>query len=124
MAATKSIYVIDDDTGLRTAYTAALSRLGYQVEGAADGLEALDLMKAKGKPTMILLDMLMPNLDGLGFLKQLRSEPANKAVKVIIVSNFAAMPEASQLGVTKYISKTEKEPEEVAAIVDGLLKAT
>jgi CheY-like chemotaxis protein len=121
MAAT--IYVIDDDAGLRAAYAAALSQRGYQIETASDGIEGQKLLASKGKPTLILLDMLMPNLDGIGFLQALRQDEANQDIKVVVTSNFASMPEASELGVAKYISKFEKNPEAVAAAVDNLLKA-
>lgn len=123
MAGATTVYVVDDDTGLRTAYAAALSRMGYQVETASDGVEAQKLIAAKGKPTAILLDMLMPNLDGIGFLKELRSDPANQDIKVVVASNFESMPEASELGVAKYVSKLEKNPDAVAAAIDELLKA-
>jgi CheY-like chemotaxis protein len=124
MAGAATVYVVDDDTGLRTAYVAALSRLGYQVETANDGVEAQKLVATKGKPAAILLDMLMPNLDGIGFLKQLRSDPANQSIKVVVASNFESIPEANELGVAKYVTKLEKSPEEVAALVDELLKTT
>jgi two-component system chemotaxis response regulator CheY len=116
------IYVIDDDTALRTAYAAGLHKLGYEVETGVDGLEAQKLV-AKAKPNLILLDMLMPNLDGIGFLKELRSDPANGAIKVVVVSNFESMPEASELDISKYISKLQYTPDAVAAKVDELLKA-
>lgn len=124
MTAAAMIYVIDDDTALRTAYGVALNRLGYQVELAADGNEGLALMKTKGKPALIVLDLFMPKLDGFGFLKQLRGNPENQDIKVVIVSNFELMPEVSRLGVSQYVSKTNNGPEEVAAMVDHLLKLT
>jgi CheY-like chemotaxis protein len=124
MTAAATIYVIDDDTGLRTAYAAALSRLGYQVEVAADGVQGLQLLKTKGKPALIVLDLFMPNLDGFEFLKQFRADTGNDQVKVVIVSNFELMPEVSKLGVSQYISKTNKGPDEVAAMVDHLIKVT
>jgi len=124
MTAAAVIYVIDDDAALRTAYGAALSRLGYQVELAADGNEGLALMKTKGQPALIVLDLFMPNLDGFGFLKQLRGDAKNQEVKVVIVSNFELMPEVSRLGVSQYVSKTSNGPDEVAAMVDHLLKLT
>lgn len=114
------VYVADDDTGLRTAYAAALHKLGLEVETAADGLEALALVK-KAKPTAILLDMLMPNLDGIGFLKQLRADAANDPIKVIVVSNFESMPEANDFNVAKYLSKLQHGPDEVAARVADIV---
>lgn len=122
MAETKRIYVVDDDTGLRTAYAAALSKLGYKVETATDGLQATTLLE-QGVPDLILLDMLMPNMDGLSFMRQLRADPQYDEVKVIVASNFESMPEATELRVTKYISKLQCEPEEVASIIHQILAA-
>lgn len=122
MTEAQTVYIIDDDTALRTAYAAALSKLGYKTDIGVDGLEGLELLK-KGQPALILLDMLMPNLDGIGFLKKLRSDEANNDIPVVVVSNFESMPEADQLGVAKYMSKIQNTPEAIAAAVDGLLKA-
>jgi DNA-binding response OmpR family regulator len=116
------IYVVDDDTGLRTAYAASLHKMGYEVETAADGQQAEALVK-KAKPGLILLDLLMPNMDGLSFLKNLRAEDKDNKIKVIVVSNFESMPEASELGVAKYLSKMQHGPDEIAAFVDQILKA-
>ncbi len=116
------IYVIDDDTALRTAYTAALSGMGYTVKSATDGLEGKKLLE-EAKPALIVLDMLMPNQDGMSFLKQLRSDPKNDGIKVVVVSNFEAMPESNDLQITKYMSKMQHVPDEVAAAVNGILKA-
>ena len=122
MAKSSIVFVIDDETALRTAYAAALSKLGYTVKTASDGVEGQVLLKA-GVPSLILLDMLMPNLDGVGFLKQLRGDAANKDVKIVVVSNFESLPDAEELGVEKYLSKMQNTPEAVAAAVDRVLKA-
>lgn len=117
------VYVVDDDTGLRTAYAAALSKLGHEVETGADGVEGQKML-AKAKPDLLLLDMLMPNLDGIGLLREMRSDPSNKEIKVVVVSNFESMPEAAELGVIKYMSKLQHSPEAVADAIDKLLKGT
>jgi two-component system chemotaxis response regulator CheY len=117
----KTIYVIDDDTALRTAYAAALSAMGYSVKMAADGVEGQALM-AVAVPDLIILDMLMPNLDGQGFLEALHSNPDHQNIKVVIVSSFEMAPELGGLGVTRYLSKMQNPPEAVAAAVDQLLR--
>ena len=95
---------------------------GYEVETASDGLEAQLLVK-KRKPDAIVLDMLMPNLDGIGFLKALRADKDNDDITVIVVSNFESMPEATNLNVAKYLSKLQHDPDAVAARVADILKA-
>jgi CheY-like chemotaxis protein len=118
---TQKIYVVDDDPGLRTAYAASIHKLGYDVEIAADGLEALNLVK-KAKPALVVLDLLMPNLDGLGFLRKLRENSENKDIQIVVVSNFEQMPEAENLGVARHLSKVQHGPDEIAAVVQQLLK--
>jgi CheY-like chemotaxis protein len=123
VAEAKTIHVIEDDTALRTAYSAALSQLGYQTKTASDGLKGQELLKSD-RPDLILLDMLMPNLDGMGYLESLRADPANADIKVVVVSNFESMPEVEGLHVAKYLSKMENPPEAVAAAVDKILQAS
>lgn len=120
-ADSKRVLVIDDDTALRTAYSAALSKLGYEVDTAADGLEGQQLVK-DNPPDVILLDMLMPNMDGEGFIKQLHGDPERANIKVVVVSNFEASSE-TEAGVSKFLSKMQNTPEAVADAVDRVLKA-
>jgi CheY-like chemotaxis protein len=122
MAQPQIVYVIDDDTVLRNAYAAALTGLGYHVQTAADGLKGEELLRV-GRPDLILLDMLMPQLDGVGFLKSLRADPANASIQVVIVSSFESVLDTAGLGVAKYLSKMQHTPEDVAATADALLKA-
>lgn len=118
------VYVVDDDTVLRTAYAAAIHKLGYEVETGADGLQAREMVN-KSKPALLLLDMLMPNLDGIGYLKELRADDKNSDVRVVVVSNFESIPEeTSNLGIERFISKLSHPPEAVAAAVDDIIKGT
>ena len=110
------VYVVDDDTVLRTAYAAAIHKQGFDIETASDGLEAQKLV-AKQKPDAILLDMLMPNMDGITFLQGLRKDPTNSSVKVVISSNLESLPETSSLEVSKYLSKLTHDPDAIAAAV-------
>lgn len=120
MAEHKLVYIIDDDTGLRTAYAASLHKLGYEVETATDGQSALNLIKSK-VPDLILLDMLMPNMDGISFLRAVREVDDHKDLRVVVVSNFESMPEAEELGVARYLSKVQHEPDAVAAVIQQIL---
>ncbi len=115
------VYVVDDDTALRTAYTAALHKLGYDVDTGVDGLEARALMQ-QGLPDLLLIDMLMPNLDGIAFLREFRSDPANLNVKVVVVSNMELLEDAHDLQITRYMSKIQFTPEAVAYAIDTILK--
>jgi two-component system, chemotaxis family, response regulator PixG len=120
MAEKKLIYVIDDDTGLRTAYSASLHKLGYDVETASDGQAAMVLIK-KRVPDLILLDLLMPNMDGISFLRTIRQVDDHKNIKVVVVSNFESIPETEELGVVRCLSKIQLEPDAIAAIIQQIL---
>ncbi|HVE81035.1 MAG TPA: response regulator [Candidatus Dormibacteraeota bacterium] len=121
MSDKKLVYIIDDDAGLLAAYSAAVTKLGYQVATASDGIKALALVKA-AKPDLMLLDLLMPNMDGIGMLKEIRKDKNNQDIKVITVSNFEQHQEGAGLGVVKHITKMNSGPDEVAATVDAVIR--
>jgi CheY-like chemotaxis protein/HD-like signal output (HDOD) protein len=102
------ILVIDDAAILREPLAASLRHAGYETHCAADGSEALKLLPTV-KPNLILLDMTMPGMDGLAFLRQVRSEKAYAQVPVILltaVSDKAHVLEAAKLKVQGYILKS------------------
>ncbi|UPT74360.1 MAG: response regulator [Elusimicrobiota bacterium] len=68
----RKILVVDDDPSIREILSIQLARLGYEVTAAADGLEALEMLKTS-TPDAILLDLMMPRLDGLATCQRLRA---------------------------------------------------
>jgi CheY-like chemotaxis protein len=122
----QKILVVDDDQMLREAYALMLSSHGYVVATAVDGLDALKQCSLE-KPDLILLDMMMPNLDGVGFLKQLDLASGKKDVKVIIFSNVTSaekINEALVLGALKHITKSSMTPQQLITEIDHLLVAS
>jgi CheY-like chemotaxis protein len=85
----KTIVIIDDEFGLADVLTATLSDIGFRVFSAANGKQGLEVM-AEHPPDLVLLDYMMPLLDGVGVLKAMRADPKLAAVPVIMMS---AMPE-------------------------------
>lgn len=99
------ILVVDDADDLRHTYAQGLGLLGYQVEQARGGAEALARVQSEAFDAVIL-DLNMPGMDGLECLKSLREE--NKDVEVLIVTGFGTIPsavEAMRLGAYDYIAK-------------------
>ncbi len=118
-----NILVIEDNTALNEAYELILTSEGHRVQVAHDGLEGLAKLK-KFKPNLILLDLLMPNLDGLGFLKQYRKLYAKSDTKIVVLTNLDQDKEitaALQLGAYKYIVKARTSPKQLAINVNHLV---
>src|SRR5437016_2972006 len=81
----KRVLVVDDDDSLRQLVAEALREARYRVELAANGAEALRLMRRR-LPHAIVLDLMMPQLDGSGFVELMRLNPRFAAVPVLLVS--------------------------------------
>lgn len=89
--------LVEDDELSRRALKMVLEWEGYQVATATNGLEALDFLRAGGRPSIILLDMLMPVLDGQRFRQEQKRDPAFASIPLIVVSsaNFATTLDAA-----------------------------
>jgi len=82
----KKILIVEDDQLVATAYKKRFREAGYEVEWASDGLEGIKMVSAI-KPDVVLLDLLMPRLDGIEVLKYIRSHPDLKHLPVVVFSN-------------------------------------
>jgi len=80
---TGPVLVVDDDESSTRLITASLSQMGFRVQVAHDGRQALERARAE-RPAAVILDLVMPNLDGFGFLQEFRKEPAFCMVPVLI----------------------------------------
>jgi CheY-like chemotaxis protein len=84
-----SVLVIDDDEEIRTVMGEILELLGYDVTVAADGQEAVELLAVGLEPRAIVLDMMMPRMDGWTFLSRIRADPRFRDVPVVVASAVA-----------------------------------
>ena len=89
----KSVLVVEDSVDTRDSLAFLLRRVGYRVSTAADGREALDRLRAGPLPDVILLDLLMPTMDGWEFCERLGRDPALASIPVIVVSGVGDCPE-------------------------------
>ena len=108
-----TILIVDDEETIREMYRMKFMRDGFQVLTARNGKEALALTTEK-KPDLILLDILMPVMDGYEFLKELRKKGAH--VPVIVLSNLDQESEEAKscaLGASGYMVKAHVTPGEV-----------
>ena len=97
MAHAPTILIVDDDPAIRKMLVEVLSLEGYPTETAVNGREALDLL-ARGSARVVLLDLLMPVMDGRGVMNELRANPAERSRhKVILVSAIGNLEGAQDL---------------------------
>jgi DNA-binding response OmpR family regulator len=116
------VLVADDDRDIVRLLTTALGRAGYEVVTAADGAEALALAEER-RPSLLVLDVAMPELDGLEVLRRVRADPANENLPVILLSARAQESDVArgyETGASKYVSKPFS-PRELVAVVDELV---
>lgn len=88
------ILMVEDEVDFREPLAEFLHEEGYHVVQARNGLHALQLLQAGVRPALVLLDMMMPIMDGPTFLRHLRAEPAWSALPVLIVSGSRPAPGA------------------------------
>jgi CheY-like chemotaxis protein len=92
------ILVVDDDDDIREVMQELLAAEGFDVDVAKDGIDALGKLEVAASPPLILLDMMMPRMEGEAFLKALRAKPALADALVVIISgNTAARDKAGDL---------------------------
>ena len=115
----KRIIVIEDNVMAANLYQAALTRDGYLVEVASDGEAGLAAI-ARSSPDLVLLDLMLPKVDGLEVLRRIRAMPDLAGLPVIITSNAYTTPRLEELrlaGATHIVTKASMSPKELAHIV-------
>jgi DNA-binding response OmpR family regulator len=119
----KQLLVVDDEPAARSAVEIYLRRHGYAVSGAADGREALDLL-GQIDPDLIILDLAMPRLNGVDFLRALRRRRGMARLPVIVTTcrcDALAYREAARLGVERYMVKTRFTLSDLLEVVNSRL---
>lgn len=122
----KKILIIEDDRYIAKMYQTKLSLDGFEVELAENGAAGVE--KAKSfLPDIILLDILMPEMDGFQVLESIRGDDTISFVPVIIMSNLAKeehVKKARVLGVKDYIIKSQITPQEVVQRIKKVMAAS
>lgn len=115
--AQQTILVVEDDPDCLDAVADALEASGYQVMRAVHGRQALELLRGNGPADLILLDLMMPVMDGREFLARQRSDPHLSAIPVVLLSGEAALSQrATELGVEGHLRK----PVDLSALLQTL----
>ena len=111
------ILLIDDDRLLRRVIERTLTKAGYELISCGDGEEGLRLA-TEASPDLILLDMMLPGLDGVSVLRRLKQEPSTNRIPVIVLSGLSQNNEAKLMkeGATKYLEKSDETFEKNSAL--------
>lgn len=119
----KTILFIEDESALQKSLGDILSQEGYEMLSALDGEIGLRLAQTK-KPDLILLDLILPRIDGFEVFKQLKENPVTKDIPIIILTNLERMEDvekAMALGAKTYLVKAEYSLKEVVEKVKKAL---
>jgi CheY-like chemotaxis protein len=122
------ILLIEDSRFLRIAIEKALTKAGHSVTGVADGREGLDAARS-GSPSLILLDMMLPGLDGTAVLKALKQDAGTAQIPVVVLTELSQKNEVKLkgAGAAAYIEKSslnlDKSPDVLIQSVENVLRS-
>lgn len=123
LQAKKRILVIEDDTFIREMYQSELERAGFEVFAAATGEEGLKILP-QNKLDLVLLDILLPGINGLEVLKQIKQNPQNQNLKVVLLTNLgqeATIKEGFKIGAIGYLIKAAYNPDQIVQEVKNFI---
>lgn len=120
----KRIMLVEDDVFIRDIYETKLKQENFEVMMAEHGLDAFKKLD-NFLPDLVLLDIVMPYMDGMDFLKAFRKEDKYKNIPVIMLSNLSdkeRVTDAKNLGIGDYLIKSHFTPSEVVEKINALLE--
>ena len=119
----KTVLLVEDDPFVIDIYVAKFKKAGFEIDVAETGEEALRKLKEK-KPDLLVLDIVLPNIDGWELLKKIRSDLGLGDLKVVVLSNISKKSEiekSTEFGVLKYFIKAHFTPSEVVKEIEKIL---
>ncbi|MBU2036673.1 response regulator [Patescibacteria group bacterium] len=120
----KTILLIEDEPTLQKTLSSALTQEGYEIKSALDGEIGLRLAR-EIKPDLILLDLILPKLDGFEVLGELKKDGPLKDVPIIVLTNLESAPDierALSLGATSYLVKANYDLKDVIEKIKNNIK--
>jgi len=122
----KTILLVEDEQILREGYQLLLTEYGYRVVAKANGEQAIDYLHTHPLPDLILLDLLMPHMDGVQFLRATNVTTECPETSVIVFSNLSNPAKTSELlalGAKKHVLKAELGPKDLIKLVQTEIAA-
>lgn len=117
------LLIVEDDELISRMYEQIFKFDNYEVELAHDGEEALNKVRSS-KPTLVLLDIMMPKLNGLQVLERIKADPEIKNTPVVMLTNLSSERDAQTAlskGAVKYIIKSQYDPKQISDMVKEIL---
>lgn len=117
------VLMVEDDEAIGRMYDIALTQEGFLIEVSHDGTIVFETIRTN-QPDIILMDVMMPNFNGLETLKELKEHPETSRIPVIMFSAYgdeAIIQTAMQYGAARYLLKHEYEPMQVAKIIQEVM---
>ncbi len=117
------VLIVEDDPLISRMYEKIFSFENYKVVIANDGEDGLVKVKST-KPTIVLLDVMMPKMNGLEVLEKIKADPETKAIPVVMLTNLAGDADAETAlskGAVKYIIKSQYDPKQITDMVKEIL---
>lgn len=124
MNGSKKILIIEDDFFIRELYLRQLQKEGFEVSGSADGADGL-VQANNLKPDLILLDIMLPKLNGLDLLRTLKTKAETQNIPVILLSNLgqdSVVKEGFTLGAEGYLIKSAYTPSQIIEEVKNFME--
>lgn len=122
----KKVMIVEDDSFVMDIYQTKVSKEGYEVISATNGAEAVKKLEEEGvRPDLILLDIVMPYMDGLAVLRKIRVNEELNKIPVILLTNLSQKEEIEEglgLGARDYLIKSHFTPSEVMEKISKYLK--
>jgi CheY-like chemotaxis protein len=127
---TKKILLIEDEPLQIKIYEKIIKKAGFEIESLAQGKEGLKRLeeikaKKKEKPDLILLDLILPDINGIAILEKAKTDPELKDIPFFIFTNSSASElkkKSKDLGVEKYIIKTDITPSQLVQFIKNWFK--
>jgi len=121
------LFLAEDDPLMSRMYERAFSSSGFDLKVAFDGDEAINLLKSMDpKPTVAMLDIMMPKKSGYDVLRSIKADPVLKNIPVILLTNLAGQKDAEkglELGAVLYLIKSQYSPKEIVDKVKEIVSS-
>lgn len=119
------ILIVEDETSLRLVYSEYLAMEGFNVLQAKDGEEAIELLSENPDLDVILLDLMIPKIDGIKVLSKIRADKKNQHIKILmmtVLSRETVIKHAFELGADGYLIKDSMTPDQIKEEIISILE--